>query len=330
MSRPNISNLFKLLLLVTISCSNSVEAQNSRPNQVARQQCEDLSLDTSSMGPVRNQQSTEWCFAYAAADLFSYEVGAPVSAIAAGMRHFENQLAKTNPQTFDERARIIDQGGSVREVAHSHGNQSLCLESSVSSEPLIQSLAQRAPTINEKLDLRSLLLNSLETKPTEIVCRQTTNHLASLFNLRREIVAQSMRIPRTDRSTLWREMLQIACRPPARTPPYSKLTGISRGRLERSNSSMTDLLNQVLDSRKPISIIYDFSQVTEPRRSEPSPHVSVVVARRWRGNTCEFQVRNSMGKNCDNIPNCDPNTGMFWISANQANSLVTHAEYFTP
>lgn len=315
--------------------SQAREERRRRVPALTEAQCSSRGVDTRAMGPVRNQDDTQWCFAFAAADLLSYEARETVSAIAVGMAHFDAELRKAPNATMKQKIEIIDGGGNVIDTLANLQSSQLCSEASISSEPLVRFLklqqevrARGSRRASDVTGLRGVILSALgraEPLPAQ-ACSEVGANIASLFSAEESVVVQTLNSPHRSGETPWRTLLRQFCRPVGRAPNTRGLVYLSRGGSERP---MAQVLNDAINNGKPVSIIYDVSSLYTKRNGpEAESHVSVVVARRWNGQECEFQVRNSWGRSCDAIKNCDPSTGIFWITASQANTVITHAEHF--
>jgi hypothetical protein len=87
--------------------------------------CSSVDLRNESLGEVRNQGSIGWCFAYATADLLSYELGEQVSARNVAQNYHHKREADTAEEFIE--------GGSIKAAADSSMEFGVCKESDMPS-----------------------------------------------------------------------------------------------------------------------------------------------------------------------------------------------------
>ncbi len=85
------------------------------------------------------------------------------------------------------------------------------------------------------------------------------------------------------------------------------------------------IVNENLEAGKPMGLSYNTKHIA----IKGGHHASVVVAREWRNNRCEFKVRNSRGKVCKylNKIECIQEEGSSWVEDQLFFKMATNITY---
>lgn len=299
------------------------------PAQVSDPTCGEVlhQNETVNLQNARNQDSVGWCYAYTAADMLSFKLNRKVSAISL-----------IDPPDIEADVAIGAKpiGGIIEGSARKYltKNRGVCLEENLPSSDFKFCIDQRYQDyINYLLDLART--NRFDQALSTNSCLE--RDLRSLFP--NVSIPQIQSHIRQKGSKKLIEMLnELQC---------SRLTSVNPQTLEMEthNSfvlSKTDLMKH-LDreiSRGVVGIGYDYKTVSVG--STEGGHASLVVGRRVNpaNGSCEYLVRNSWGKACEQKEdsevtchkNCDSTgcrySGHFWVSRSRLTSAIADVNYF--
>ena len=288
--------------------------------------------------PVRSQHGFSWCFAFAAADLLSFETRVPISAVGVGISSQRNYAAAYN--AVSGKLDIIDyferpRRDQVYDTERGE-NMLIALQANLDGQPLCREadLPQRfVPAVAPNMDtpihmqstayrineLRSLIRDSSPRErdilPPEVqLCNRADSAARILFpsaNLEdfRKIVIEIER-----GSDPMGEFYDLACKSPVQINPDLEISAVSR---DAGAPKLSEALDQQL-SRSPAAIVYNSDLLTNPDSTEIKEpnHASVIVARRQNPSTgaCEYLLRNSWGPNCSYYnPDLRCENGHIWL-----------------
>lgn len=317
-----------------------------------QEDCPDRQVNESSMGPIRDQGNSEICYAFAAADLVSFDIGTRVSPVAIAINYYRGLLNHPSEEQRREGLRIQNappSGGFEDEALRASLRYGFCTEDSFHSDLRGRILGSRDPLNSTFNDLNRALNDAINGKtPPPESCNTVTTSLAALFgnqnledNLR--VIGMSSGVQR------WERLLQQNCIN-VENPRLKDLE--SRMQTEKFNSgsqSPGPSLSEILRSGRPANLSYNISSLLRPStsqsRNRASPnshpasssrgvhpdHVSVIVGMRWNPsrNVCEFKVRNSYGESCtpELTSRYQCRGGYFYLSETdlrRQNTVVTH------
>lgn len=270
----------------------------------------------------RDQDSIGWCYGFGAADLLTAEVGRPVSA--AHVSSIYNNQIRRNP--------VFRFGYEIQERFMSGDNYSQDVYESGLEDKAIQ-WAMNAGTVcsesqfpfdqrhtNETL----LMIRRLQQVKDALRSNQSSvdmmcANFSSLFPSISLTDAQTRDVVTSlledDINIALEKIIRTQCTTNPISLPRKPVLSIRKPSL-RSNklSEYKNLLNNTLNSGKPVALGYNTTSITN---IPGGAHVSVIIARRWNGSSCEYKVRNSWGRTCEPYKigiECDAREGSFWIN----------------
>ncbi|MBY0413042.1 MAG: hypothetical protein K2Q18_02700 [Bdellovibrionales bacterium] len=267
---------------------------------------EPLSIDR-----PKNQDSVNWCFDYAGADLVANVTGEEPSAAFLGLntlKYFNNQA-----------------DGFIGKVVTGINDHGTCLEKSFNSSDykfsekysdfdmasLNDELMKFYNAISEdkktKEDALKLLCSNekLSTALSEIFPEMPNSKLLDLI----------LKFNKSENNYVLATLINTEC-PVKKIPSLSKYSVKYINYLTKSNWSQLD---KVLSNGGIVAIEYDSGILKDYNYGADSlnGHASTLIGRRWnqKKNTCEFLLRNSWGKPCSNYhEDYECNNGHIWIS----------------
>lgn len=276
----------------------------------------------------RDQDSIGWCYAFAAADLLSAEVGAPVSAFHTSVLYnnkldgklFSKMLHSKN--AFNE---VMEGGYPDKAMAYLVENGRVCKEKDL---PFDENYGQETYSFiahleylkkqykNKQIDYDKFCSEANQTLVGKELRSQTDDVLRFLTN--------------ENLSLALLKIIQEHCK--NKMIPVPKLTVNSKS-VPNSNKDAGKLfqdLNTILDRGTPFEIAYNIKHIVH--KGQRGYHSSIVTGRRWNKNQCQYKVRNSWGKSCasySNVVECDKDTGSFWVSDEVLKKMTSKVRYFS-
>lgn len=335
-----------ILIFFSILVTHTVNADKSRSDDGCK------SIDISyELGPIRNQGTSGWCYAFVAADLIGHRVGlAPQNQISAidvaaqtnfiEPKKIEKELAKLrlnknnitlsnqleHAQAFVKRRNEANFGNSLSKrrggkvslaVSLYNFRSGACLESNVRSQGS-EILTDSEDFIRHKIEVDFENYQMEVKEPSLIVCKNENSifqtNFIQLQTLNKEIQEQASR--RIDK------LIMKVCG--SRKKINFRLVA------EDFNISLIEdipiafsKINKLLDHHQPVSISYNSCFLKQPFESVSANrclehHASLIVGRRKnpKNGTCEYKIRNSWGRSCksyrtDLVANCE--YGNVWV-----------------
>lgn len=283
--------------------------------------------ETVNLHNVRNQDSVGWCYAYTASDMLSFKLNKKVSAVSlADPPDIEADVAMGAKQVGG----IIE--GSAKKYLNK--NRGVCLEENLPSSDFKFCIDQRYQDyVNYLLELART--NKFDQALSTNSCLE--RDLRSLFpNVSIPQIQSHIRQKGSRKLIESLNNLQCSNLTPVNPQDYE---------MESHNSfviSQTELV-QHLDrqiSRGMVGIGYNYK--TMAGASETGGHASLVVGRRVNpeNGACEYLIRNSWGKTCDQKEdselschkNCDSSgcrySGHFWVSRARMTKSIADVNFF--
>lgn len=289
-----------------------------------------------------NQDSIGWCYAFAAADLMSAEMGTAVSSIhLASMHNLEIQrwysskifkllMGKSakpeEAKKLTEFSELYTTGHTDTAIEKAIQQRQVCSESAF---PFDRAYPDQLHNMIKDLEILKAHYLEQENVSQEQICSdlsyQSTKH--QMLALNSQLVTQNLM---TDNmNNLLDKIIQVRCPPSSRLAvPQFKVKTIKppvKGKPQQQ-VAVLNRLNRLLDGGQPFSITYqtrDFSIFDVA-------HVSSITARRWHQGQCQYLVRNSWGEDCISYKagiECDRARGSFWISDGDLIQKVSKINY---
>ncbi len=303
---------------------------NSRKEAVS---CENRDNRTEILGRVRDQGELGWCYAYASADLLSYKLGIPVSAVdiaifngrtPGGQKEAREELGKNNSDPMG----YTTVGGDVNEAIQAIGIVGACPEEFIRSDDFYYTALHNPDLVltpEWKLWKRwssnyglSTMVSIMEhlNDPKYPVCGAMIGTQEMFTNANPLEIFELARDEKMPSFAAWLAILSC-------DGHRQKLAGIKVKEIETPDKAGYAFLHKIdeqLNRGNIVSIGYDpqflygnsYIQTLKEAaieagksgkrwRDPNSSHASTVVARRFNQNThqCEYLVRNSWGPSCD-------------------------------
>lgn len=291
--------------------------------------CTDVILEneTVNLQNARNQDSVGWCYAYTAADLISFKLNKKISAVSlySSGQEIENDI----------RDRESSKGGDIGSslVDYVAKNKGLCLEADLPSNDFkfcahkryndfLNNLISvvREKKLDQELSSNQCFGADLEAAFPGLNISMIRNHVNK---------AGSKKLV----EFLYTHQCTKLSFPGIKINPVT----VSSSRFEASVLLKT--LDEQITKGSPAGIGYDYNKLND----EPGTggHGSLVVGRRTNpeSQACEYLVRNSWGKNCEQTEgaglschkNCDTNgcrySGHFWVSDERLKKSIIGVTY---
>lgn len=266
-----------------------------------KQSCTSVDL-RDKMGPIRNQDSIGWCYAFAAADLASYKLQKQISAADIALTHnkdFLNDVARLfgkNESTFE--------GGFPQQALKKAMRKGLCLEKDLPSEDNANSeFVDRLSNIDKmgrlNIDGKNSNCNSLHNQTKAIFPNINVRELQEILK-------------KSSTNNFIENMANKTCGD--RIKADFEVETISK----LDSEKFAKVLDQQMDNKNPVSLTYDATVLFNRRDYATSNfvHASVVVGRRHNQKTgqCEYLIRNSWGRGCGTYdPQLACDNGNIWI-----------------
>lgn len=279
---------------------------------------------------MRDQDSIGWCYAFAAADLISHEIGKNVSAIDIANAYNEGSWSDFWNSNESDMT-----GGFTASAANEALERGLCFESQVPSDDYVFSTDSRSlldeltaveslwdtyreatsrPWRNSRRRLSGPALSQAEQQfQRDLSCGQIQSDWDQLFPTLAvgdvvDILGQS-----SNKNSFIDNMIERSCSP--RFTPPTRLTYEDDSTFTTTNTLMSRM-DQKLNSGSILGISYHASTIKDRYDSSTGNHASLVVARRFNEDTgsCEYLIRNSWGNGCysyDDELDCEQ--GNIWL-----------------
>lgn len=240
----------------------------------------------SHFGTPRNQGATGWCFAYAAADLYSHALKKRVSPIDIALNYYRDNTG----YGVDKVPMLTEwRGGRQDWVYSSVTKWGICPDNKIS--------AYKDGSARDLRDIERLISHmSLITGPNrrhEITLLTNKN-----FRLLNKI------FPMSTAGQLRDAILNLDRRELPLIAMADQICGDERvdvSHLKRYGDAYpfsrppSRTINAELSMGNPVAISYNTISLRDPTKSGPLNHISTIIASRRRGQSCEYLLRNSWG-----------------------------------
>ena len=287
-----------------------------KPPVISSGKCSDTIIqnDMVNLQNVRNQDSVGWCYAFTASDLLSFKLGKRISAVSlySSGQEIENDIADKSSGN----------GGDIRSSIEDYINKKggLCLEEDLPSNDFKFCVDQRYNDF-----LNNLLTVVREKRLDQEINRNKCfgNDLESAFpGANISLIKNHMNRFGT------RKLVEFLYDQQCKKLSFKgiKLNVVAQNTSRFQKDFIMKSLDDSISRGEPAGIGYDYNKINA--EAGEGGHASLVVGRRTNPETgsCEYLVRNSWGKNCEQKEgpgltchkNCDGNgcrySGHFWVS----------------
>lgn len=312
------------------------------------------------LGPVRNQGSRGWCFAFTAADLLGYKLGiTPAEQISAfdvasaqffgkDLEGYRAGIAKAPDglvKTYMTRrlANLTGESGKPADCTGVYQAETGSLFSAISSyqsrsgycmESVLPSMAGDQTDIGPAFQY----LNSQITDMVNNMNRERFG--ASQCN----VSVHQLTLKSAEHTPLWCSMNSIAqsmvetkigqiC---ASRTPFPSMNVSSFGSKDQPGRKMFDQLDGLIEKEIPVALSFDacFLMMDNCTGEGDYEHMVSIVGHRPSSTPgeCEYKIRNSWGTDCSGYneefrANCKNEPGYVWLTESQIRANLTEFSY---
>ncbi len=262
--------------------------------------CTDSAVDTRHMPKNNNQNEHNWCVFWSGADLYSYYEQNAFSSYDMALQYFTNDIVRTEEITDH-----TDVGGNMTAaLILTQIGKGICLES------------QTNFTNGDWAEL-SIMFKKISdpTKPlAKIICENHYEHSLPFKDISPDILRVLNKLT-TDKKAA--ALLDVTC---GERYQLKNKYGVGRRTIETSPpEKMVEKLDQLLSSKEPASISYDWDFIINSPDyvGGEANHTSTIIGRRKNPSTgvCEYQIKDSAGNRCPKKAQyeCNKENGTLWI-----------------
>lgn len=274
---------------------------------------------------ARNQDGVGWCYAYAAADLLSYRLKKKISAVSLydSGQSIEQDISSMSGKGGDMGWAITD---------YLRKKNSLCLE-----EDLPSSDFKFCSYMNYSEFLNSLYQSVNEKYISNDQC--LVDNLKATFPLADYGVIQNY-TSRFGSKNLVEYLYDLHCK--KQSFKGYKVNPVNQYLPRFTKEALLKNINALLEKKEIVGLASQWEKLTE--NDDPAKtggHATVIVGRRKSPDTgeCEYLVRNSWGKSCDELEGegltCDlacvdrncRYTGHLWVSTRRIQNSILGITY---
>lgn len=274
----------------------------------------------------RDQDSIGWCYAFAAADLMTAEMGTPVSALHSSIifnhETFKNDSRRKWGEEFRAKegrfSEVYEGGWSNKAIEDARRNRWICSEKSL---PFDMDRPEQIKTMIDELENLKRMKEMLKvtgsyTANEHVKTCEMIQDIARPFKISEEAVSSiaNSLINQNMNQTL-HAFANSVCTEKIHPIPKIRLKDVfKQDNSDKNRRNYMRDLNRALAQGKPIQLSY------KPKYISTSPdgsHASIIIGRRWNKGRCEYNIRNSWGKSCGlYLPEieCNREEGSFWMS----------------
>ena len=273
--------------------------------------CTTISLDKNRIGPIHDQQGSGICYAFTAADLFSYKTGKKVSATGLAASYYI-----AGKVTLKYKA----SSGGVAHAMDLASKAGLCLESEMSSKnpKLI------FDTVNDLVEKKDNACEDIKDTLTKVFPKASVMDLIKAVNQNTDHYNKAMASLIINGCKNW-----FRYHGKVKDIVYTKRTNLLKDALYSYKNNYNPLkeIDAQLDKKNLVAVsIPDFKKFA---RAIGTGHSVSIVGRKKdpKTNRCMYQVRNSWGKSCHFYHKKFQNKckdGYFWVDSNDLYNPKTY------
>ena len=294
--------------------SSQAKIEYLRKEIPARTECTPMRLQSPVLDISRKQTDSPWCYAYASADLLSWELQESVSAadIALLYNDFGNQRLQRD-QLHSE----IDKGGNPARAMEYAMHKGLCLEQNMPSQDFMRVNGTEAvdvKMITMIANIESVKRYWDQVSDEKYVCKNT-DLIREIFPQLNDLAIGEI-LMKTDLFHIVDSLWEKNCESKRKflSKQFDAVEEVSLAQTREADGiRLLHRLDQLLTLKKPIGLVVraPFVGLLE----EKGTHAINVIGRRLNSasNECEYLVRDSNASACTVSYHCD-DTGEAWVS----------------
>lgn len=271
--------MYRLSLLLLLICAYS---------QAWAQECRNIDLRQNGiLGSIRDQQSLGWCFAYAAADMYSMALGRRVSPFDIAINHYRDNHSYAPSRDEDRLTRW--KGGNqfkVFESAKAHG---------VCPDNVFSAYMPNSASLLAQLDNQLRVYKNITGQNRkDAMTRWLYPNYSRLYVLAPMTPSPRLRDMLTDVDLREFPLVGFAdqlCDRKRITLGRAQLQSLVHGSVTENVKALRNTLNMGL----PVAMGYDDESLKTLERGKKMNHISSIIASRKTDFGCEYLLRNSWG-----------------------------------
>lgn len=278
-------------------------------------------------GPVRDQSTLSWCYAFAAADLLDQYYGRSAT--------FDAHLASTgNSFSAADIALSYNRGqknfpwdssGDPSDAIREALRRGICKERDLSSERVANFISSSASNDlrRELVEINSRFRQARQTRNCAHCVATYMNEVRDMFpRISETFLREILLDPTVESKNLVYILRDENCR---------KRTFVTQRPAQpqsEETSQASRKLDEVLESGKAAIIRYKPQFMMTVPAGPNAMHISVIVGRRPSRRGCEYLIRNSWGPSCSSYkPEFKCDLGNIWVPAATLNSNTNHVTW---
>lgn len=259
------------------------------------------------LGPVRHQDSLGWCYAYSAADLLSFKLGKRISAIDIAI-NYTKSVKNSNEQYKNKSIEEIE-GGYALFGLYTAIRDGVCLESDLPSE---DNANQDLKLLFRDLKVFAEKASKLKYGSSEYLKLICNNSYVKTLTLKNEELFNFLLTLKEKEVTT--EIQNLSCKNRITLPKLNPVSIYYKSEIFKH-------IDKQLEKGNPLEFAYHMNILEESdheylKKEEDYLHSSLIIERRYneKKNECEYLVRNSWGRSCNNINSqFECSEGSIWI-----------------
>ncbi|AZZ36772.1 hypothetical protein CIK05_08195 [Bdellovibrio sp. qaytius] len=274
-----------------------------------------------------DQGDIGWCFGWAATDLLSQAVGAPVSALHTS-NYFSSRVSALGKfgRKFMGYQKVPEGGDIASALKEMKSLGYVCHEKDIPSQGTHKIALNGTAYTYGGMNRLFERLKAYRENTCNDICQVALNSLIEAFvpasSNTEDLKRYVKKYPKVPLEDVLHYFLNLSCL-------YDKITlndfsyGTATNRLNLSR--LTDSIDKVLNQNRLIGLEYDASQITAVGGIFGGGHASTIVARKKIANQCYYLVRNSWGTSCDYRPGviCEKEQGSYWVKKDVMEKMAT-------
>lgn len=268
-----------------------------------KQQCREISIDTTNMPDNRHQGDLNWCFAFTAADLFSFHEKKKLSAYDIALQYHNNDIIRQT--ALEKNINDFSQVGGwpVYALIASVKGKGACLE-------------EETNYMGEDWEKLSNFFKSLvnpEKELVSILCENKLTQVQPFVSISPDIMNILNKLSGDKKAAA---LLDVTCK---RHLPVNNYGLYSLNTEKSDKTQIMKTLDALLRKGLPASVGYSSEVLNNGVNfvGKSATHASTIIGRKFNESTgqCEYLIRNSWGSEdvCQRTSSIRCDKGNYWI-----------------